>query len=284
MIRLPKVLISSLVVMLAAGMFASPVAAGFAQTYQQTGNLHLEIAGTAGLGFNAMGTLTLATPPMGLIKKAYLYATQTNNTTGMSATFGGAPVGNVGPYASEALLLTLQTFRWDVTANIIPGVGSYSFAMLDGLGFPVAVAGVALVVVWDDAINEPIRTVTIVDGVKQVGENGAETESMTFMNLPAGNTSAWIFTTDDDAASGETVSYNGSSIGGPIDGNLGLNATILQMSTTSVSGSNTLSISTVSDHLTWVLGATAVDQPAVPAQKTTWGEIKSRFDEEPADE
>ncbi len=43
-------------------------------------------------------------------------------------------------------------------------------------------------VAWQHAATEQMRTVTIIDGVKQVSENGAETESMTFTSLPAGST------------------------------------------------------------------------------------------------
>jgi hypothetical protein len=100
---------------------------------------------------------------------------------------------------------------------------------------------------------------------------------MTFTLLPAGNTSVWVFTTDDDATPGETVSYNASTIGGPLNGNLGLNASVLQMSGVSVIGSNTLAISTINDHLTWILGATAVDHSTVPTEDSTWGRIKSLY-------
>ena len=251
--------------------------AAFTKTYQATGRLHLEVVGAAGLALPATGTLTLATAPLGTIKKAYLYATQTNNTGGLSGSFGGPPLPIASPHASEALLITLTTYRWDVTTRIIPGVASYGFTILDALGMPVSVAGVGLAVVWENAGTEPIRTVTIVDGVKQVGESGAETESMTFTLLPAGSTTVWVFTTDDDASTGETVTYNSSNIGGPLVGNLGLNASVLQMTGTSVFGPNTLSISTGSDHLTWVLGATSIDQNTVPIRESTWGRIKSLF-------
>lgn len=274
--RLSLVALASL---LTVALFAVDASvAGFTQTYQATGNLHLEVTGAAGLNPPASGTLTLANMPQGTIKKAYLYATQTNNTLGLSGTFNGIPLPIAGPYASEALLITLSTYRWDVTTSVMPGISSYSFTVVDGLGMPVAVAGVGLAVVWEHAVTEPIRTVTIVDGVKQVGEGGAETESMTFTTLPAGSTTVWVFTTDDDASMGESVTYNGANIGGPLIGNLGLNASVLQMTGTSAPGSNTLSISTLTDHLTWVLGATSIDQLPVPTSRKTWGEIKFLFD------
>ena len=254
-----------------------PSMATFLQTYQATGNLQLVVGGAASLGLPAMGTITLGSAPLGIIKKAYLYATQTNNTLGMSATFGGAPLLMAAPYDTEALLITISTYRWDVTAMIIPGVTSYSIAFLDGMGMHTPVPGTALVVVWEDVATEPTRTVTIVDGVKQVGENGAETESMIFSTLPPGNTAVWVFTTDDDASTGETISYASSTIGGPLVGNLGLNASVVKMSGTSGSGSNTLSISTSTDHFSWVLGATAVDVPPVVTEETTWGRVKALY-------
>jgi hypothetical protein len=266
------------VILLSVALFTPQACmAGFTQTYQATGNLHLEVTGAAGLTPPATGTLTLVNAPQGTIKKAYFYATQTNNTLGLSGTFNGAPLPIVGPYASEALLITLSTYRWDVTASIMPGGLSYGFTVLDGLGMPVAVAGVGLVVVWENAATEPVQTVTIVDGVKQVGEGGAETESMIFTSVPAGGTTVWVFTTDDDASIGETVSYNLSNIGGPLIGNLGLNASVLKMTGVSGAGPDTLSISTVTDHLTWVLGATAVGQAPVSTSQTTWGRIKSLY-------
>lgn len=278
MLTARKLYTVALISLLAIALFTPRAShAGFTQTYQASGNLHVEVTGAANLNLPAMGTLTLTTAPLGTIKQAYLYANQTNNTTGLSATFAGAPLGIAPPYSSEALLVTLTTYRWDVTVNIVPGVPSYNFTVLDAMGLPVAVAGVGLVVVWENAATEPTRTVTIVDGVKQVGENGSETESMTFTLLPAGNTTAWVFTTDDDASLGEVVSYNAANIGGPLVGNLGLNASVLQMSTTSNAGSNTLSIFTQSDHLTWVLGATAVDLVPIPAEEHTWGQIKALY-------
>jgi hypothetical protein len=262
---------------LSALVFPGAARAGFLPQLQLTGNLHLEVTGAASLAPLGTGTLTLATAPQGIVQKAYLYATQTSNTAGMAGTFGGLPLAGVGPAASDMQLVTISTYRWDVTTMIIPGVTSYSFTLTDGMGMPAFVAGVGLLVVWDDPSTQPFRTVTIVDGAQQVGENGSETESMTFTTVPAGTTSVWVFTTDDDASLGEVVSYNGVGIGGPLIGNLGLNASVLQMPANSQSGSNTLSIFTQSDHLTWVLGAIAVDQSPVGVERTSWGGVKAGY-------
>jgi hypothetical protein len=263
----------------AAGLlFAPRASAGFNQVYQATGTLGLEVTGAANLNPGMSATLTLSSSTLGaVIQRAYLYATQVNNTSGMSGTFAGQPLMAVGPHAGDAQIITLSTYRWDVTNMIIPGVSSYNFTLLDGVGTPLAIAGVGFVVVWSRS-NEPLGTVTIVDGAQQVGEAGSETESMTFTNLPAGSTTVWVFTTDDDATTtNETVAYNGSTIGGPLAGNLGLNASVLQMSATSGQGTNTLAISTVTDHLSWVVGATAVTLPPVGIEPSSWGDMKSGY-------
>jgi hypothetical protein len=259
-------------------LFPAPSLGGmFLQSYQATGNLQVVAGGAANLGIPAMGNIMLPSPALGVIKKAFLYATQTNNTLGLSATFNGAPLGTAAPFDNEALLITVSAYKWDVTAAIIPGATSYSVSFLDGMGMHTPVPGAALVVVWEDISTQPTRTVTIMDGIKQVGENGVDTESMSFGALPPGNTAVWIFTTDDDASTGESVVYNGAAIGGPLVGNLGLNASVLQMSGTSNSTSNTLSISTVSDHFSWVMGATAADVPPVANEERTWGAVKALY-------
>lgn len=253
--------------------------AGFTQSFQQTGQLGLEVTGVGGVNVSVVnGTLPLSgLPPAAVVQKAYLYASQNGGGSNpLSAVFNGANLGAVGPLASDAAFLTLYTYRWDVTNNVVPGLISFPFTVTE-LVFGQGIAGVGLVVVWQDAA-EPMRTVTIVDGMKQVGEAGPETESLTFTGLPAGPTKAWTFTVyDDSAATGETVSYNGSAIGGPIDQNVGLDASVLQMSTTSVSGNNTMSIQTGSDHMGWMVAATAVDVPPVGVEPHTWGNIKALY-------
>jgi len=273
----PRPFLAAAILLIVAMIVPQPAAAQFfPQTYQATGNLQVVVGGVANMNLPAMGNISLGSIPLGTIKKAYLYATQTNNTLGLSATFGGLPLGLAAPYATEALLITISSYRWDVTAQVIPGVTNYSVSFLDGMGMHTPVPGAALVVVWEDPV-EPTRTVTIIDGVKQVGESGVDNESMTFTGLPPGNTAVWTFTTDDDASTGESIVYNAAAIGGPLVGNLGLNASVMQMSGTSAAGPNTLSISTVSDHFSWVMGATAVDIPPVSNEERTWGGVKALY-------
>jgi hypothetical protein len=254
-----------------------PAGAALSQRYQSTGNLGLEVAGAAANNLQIVnGTLTVSKPPLAATQKAFFYVSQINNPSGLSVTFQNVGLGSIGPPASDAQFNTLYTYTFDVTPWVVPGVLTYSYS----LGQPTAgstIAGVALAVVWQDP-SEPVRTVTIIDGMQQVGESGAETETVTFAGMPSGATSLWLFTVyDDSAASGETVSYNGGSIGGPIDGFLGLNASVLQLSATSVSGNNTLSIATINDHMGWMVAGAAVRLPPVAVETATWGRTKASY-------
>jgi hypothetical protein len=254
-----------------------PAGAALSQRYQSTGNLGLQVTGAAANNFQIVnGTLTVSKPPLATTQKAFFYVSQINNPSGLSVAFQNVGLGPIGPPASDAQFNTLYTYTFDVTPWVVPGVLTYSYS----LGQPTAgsgIAGVALAVVWQDP-SEPVRTVTIIDGMQQVGESGAETETVTFAGMPSGATSLWLFTVyDDSAASGETVSYNGGSIGGPIDGFLGLNASVLQLSATSVSGNNTLSIATINDHMGWMVAGAAVLLPPVSVETATWGRTKASY-------
>jgi hypothetical protein len=178
----------------------------------------------------------------------------------------------IGPMASETTLAAvLDGYRWDVSPYIMGAPGSYSFTI--GYNVPPPgtqgnqLGGAALVVVWSSPLV-PVSTVTIVDGAIQVGEHTptlTDTETMTFSGLPAGSTSLYTFTVSDSGGpmfTGETVDYNGNTIGGPIDENLGLGASLLAMNAPSLPGSNTLSITSPADHMGWIFSAAIVPEPS----------------------
>ncbi|MGQ0720169.1 MAG: DUF3344 domain-containing protein [Candidatus Eiseniibacteriota bacterium] len=270
----PLVFLAALTLILSS---FGPAVAGMSQSYQATGNLGLDVTGAAAGNFQIVsGTLTVNKPLFATTQKAFFYVSQINNPNGLSVMFQNVAAPMIGPPATDPQFNTLYNYAFDVTSWVTPGVQSYSYS----LGVPSAgsgIAGVALVVVWQDP-SEPLRTVTIIDGMQQVGEAGPETESVTFSNLPSGSTSLFLFTVyDDSGASGETISYNGSSIGGPIDGFLGLNASVVNLSATSVSGSNTLSIATINDHMGWMVAGAAVLVPPVSVQAATWGRTKASY-------
>lgn len=244
-------------------------------SFQQTGNLALEIAAAAGgNSVVASGTMVLSRlPATAAVVKATLYASQINNGVGLHATFAGANMGTVGPAASDSENQVFYAYQWDVTARMVPGVTSYTYAVNQG----TTIAGVALAVVWED-INEPARMVTIVDGMRQVGENGTETESADIENLGHGKTKVSIFTVlDDTINTGETVAYNGSVIGGPIDRNLGVLASLLELDGNSINGSNRISIWTGTDHMGWMVAGIEVTMPSVSLSRSTWSGVKALY-------
>lgn len=258
---------------------ASPAAAALNQVFTQNGTLGVEIAGYGNGNVPPVtGTLTLNNmPPTATIVRATLYASEVTNGTALAATFNGGPLPLTGPFASDPAFLTMFAYQWDVTAQVSAGLTSYTASVGTNIGTANQIAGVALVVVWSDP-GEPNRTISIVDGIKQVGESGPETENATFAGMPGGPTTVSIFTTADDAAaSGELVKYNGTNIGGPIDQNVGLNASVLAMPATSLAGSNTVSIVTQNDAMAWLVAVLADTPQATPTRSETWGRIKTLY-------
>jgi len=275
---LSRIVPIGLVLILALGPNAGAVNAEMSTTFQQMGNLGLEVAGAR--GGNTLitgGTFTLNDLPAGAtVLKATLYASQVDNPNGQDAEFAGVDLGSAGPYASDAGSQTYYTYAWDVTGLVVPGANSYSF-VIGGHPNGGLVAGVALVVVWHDW-SEPTRVVTINDGMVQLGPSGSDFEDTLFTNLGDGETDVWLFTVlDDKASSGETVSYNGTVIGGPIDQNLGPLASLLKLATNSVGGTNALRVTTQFDTMGWIIAATAVSAPPVPVTTTTWQHVKELY-------
>lgn len=273
---LPTLLV--LVLLLPAAASATLV-----QSFQQTGQIDLEVVGAASsnppAGLPVAGNLTLNNVVPGNVVKATLYAADWNNGgAGLDLTFGGIaaipPTASPFSFDNSGITQTLYAYQWDVT-NIVntlgPSIYSYS---LGNNGNTQAVPGLVLSVVYG-TIAGPTKQITLFDGATQVAENGnAETESITFTGLSAGPTDVSIFTISDDASgTGEQVKYNTNLIGGPIDNNLGFNASLLSnMSTTSTAGSNQLDVVSSSgpglltDHFGW-LYASAVVTP-VPEPST----------------
>jgi hypothetical protein len=269
-------------VLVSVGLQAPAVShAGMAQSYQGTGNLGLEVTGVAGGNMNiASGTLTLTSniPGGAQIVFATLYASQTNQGTGLDAFFAGNNLGMTGPTGVDIQQLGMYSYHWPIQPQfIVPGQPSYSFTIGQGTLGATAIAGVALAVVWQDG-TEPTRTVTVIDGMQQVGESGAETETVSFTSSTAGATDIYVFTVNDDnISSGETLTYNGTSIMGPLDRNLGFDASLLIRTGTSVSGSNSLSVNTIGDHMGWMIGATEITWPPVAVEEKTWGAVKELY-------
>lgn len=261
--------------------FARPAEAGLSNVYQQSGNLGIAVA--AAVGGNALvafGNFPNPVPMGATVVRATLHACDVSNTNGMSATFAGT--GPLSPFsgASDGGFVTLTEFVWNVTPFVAAGPLSYSWQVNTIVPGGGQIGAVALVVIWQSG-SEPYRTITVLDGMQQVGETGPETESVSFTGLPGGPTTVWLVTGyDDSTATGETVTYNGAGIGGPIDQNLGFNASLLQLSGTSTFGTNTLSITNgpaPTDHMGWMIAATSVTPVVTGTHASTWGRLKTLY-------
>lgn len=221
----------------------------------------------------ANGSLNLSNISPGVPVKAFFYATDwQSGGAQITGTFNGFPLMAPSIASDTTLPGISYTHRWDVTTAIV-GTGNYGYS-LTGLGpvanpsFPTGstISGVGLAVVYNDFSASPNTIVTIMDGSKQLGEGLVvpETETIQFMNLTPGHTTIYNFTVfDDNADTGETVTYNANTIGGPIDQSLGFNATLLKMTGTSIAGNNSMSLSNGPatpnvDHMVWVVAASIV--------------------------
>lgn len=252
-----------------------PAQAGVTQSYTTSGQLSLDATGysnpTGAMSFLS-GSFNISQVPAGAtVHKAFVYSADWNNGgAGLDLQFGTSPYLGTGSFQSDAAFLTLYGYRWDVTSYVLNVPMSYNFSV--GLDMFLTsqgnqITGASLVVVWNDP-GAPQSTVSIVDGALQVGENTPttpDTENMTFAGLPAGNTDMKLFTVSDDAAgSGEVIKYNSVAVGGPIDENLGLGASLISINNaTSVSPANNVtSVTSTADHFGWIYTAVIVPEPA----------------------
>jgi len=254
---------------LACALATPPVTARatLVQAFQQSGQLDLEVVGDSnspqqGIGSNIAGTLALSNVNGPVVRATLYFANFNNNGDPHNVTFNAMALGQVGPFASDlTVAASMYAYQVDVTA-LVTGAGNFSYSISEVNPSQFGIPGVALAVVYQD-LSAPQSTVTIIEGMQQVGETGPETEQANFTGIPAGPTDLSIFTVlDNNTASGETVSYNGNSIAGPIDQNLGLNASLLAATSTSIGNNNDqLSVTTGADHMGWVLATSVVTVP-----------------------
>ncbi len=266
---------------------AVPSHGALIQAFQQTGAYGLEVAAVGFGGAPVVmsggpsGTLNVsAQAAFGTPVKAYLYAYDVNHPGTMSGSFNGTPLSgglSIAPYASDAAFNTLYTWRWDVTQLMIPGVTSYSWAfsevpdMFMNQGGSISMAALALV--YSDP-TLPMSTATIFDGMAYVGNPHFETETVTFTGIPAGTNKIFNATFLDDnisppGSTGETISFDGTAIGGPLDQSLALNGSLTASTGTSNAISNAMSIKTNNDEFGWTLSA-ALTTAVVPLPAAAW--------------
>ena len=243
---------------------------GLITGFQLSGQLGYELTGIAVPGNNQVpvtGAIQLSNiPPGAIIQQAYLY-TNDFATGGGSLDFAfslGTPVaalGNSFPTSSDPVP-TAATFGYEIPLppNSVFGNGSYNVRISESSfnGNANQMAGAGLLVIYSDP-TLPTSTITVNHGVLLLGP-GNTSASTTFSEssatIPAGIGSLSILTFADDAqTSGETVQFNGITIGGPLDANLpgGGSASVLNFSkvTTLGGGLDQTTVSTTGDIFGW---------------------------------
>ncbi|GMV27675.1 MAG: hypothetical protein AMXMBFR58_37060 [Phycisphaerae bacterium] len=161
-----------------------------------------------------------------------------------SLIFNGNGMGSTTAYAtSPSSSGDVFDYRWDVTGQIT-GNGFYSFDVSGGSQIYMA----SLYVVYSHA-SLPAGSVHTYEGAEHVGE-GHTTDSYSFNLTGAAAGPAYfqiVTQADDTATSGEKIFYNGFQVGGPIDQNLGPNASMISSPVVNNGVSETISIDTFGD-------------------------------------
>jgi len=228
--------------------------AGLTSTAYQ-GQVGVEVAAfAASAASNPSGSFTLSNIPVGAnILSATLYAHDWFRSNTPTAMFAGNALSSVSAFATDTTTgnQLLEAYKWDVT-SLITGNGNYS-ASASSFNNNY---GLALAVVYSDN-SLANKRIVVNDGAVQLSDQntGPETESTSFGGFGAGSGKLWIYTQADNNTfnTNEQIKLNGAVVGGPIDQNLGANASLFNLSVTTQAGVNTADIYTQSDWFGWHL-------------------------------
>jgi hypothetical protein len=160
----------------------------------------------------------------------------------------------------------MTTYRLNVTSYVV-GNGSYN-ASVSGM---VINCGVTLLVVYSDPslptsrvkVNDTTAALnTTINHIKMTVVN-------TFDDVSEGVSDVWIHTVADETSgpypggSGETIGFNNTVVGGPIDANLGPYASLIHLTgLDATAGTDTVLITTPQDWFDWDL--TVLTSPNTP--------------------
>jgi hypothetical protein len=251
-----KVLCSAAIIAV-VGLTSDAVAA-LTTSFVSEGAVSAEVAAFASAGGSSTsGVLTLTRVPAGAtIEQAWLYGDDGLGTGIPVASFNGVVLG---PGIFLGSNTHHRTFRWDVTA-LIAGNGTYQ-ASASGFGTNY---GLGLVVAFRHS-SLPTGQVVINDGAGELAHGTTFSES-TIFNAPAGPATLWLYTNGDDPGpppvTGEEILFNGTVVGGPIDANLGLRASLFAIPVSATGGPNTLEIRTPvsgsADNFNWPVAVLVV--------------------------
>jgi hypothetical protein len=264
-----------------------PARAAMQGIFTFTGNIGYELSGFGQpSGPMAMGNATLSTLPPGAVPivgfaftndfppgGGFLDASVTNPASQNFQIAQGAPptAGDPQPIAQ------VFGYTFGVPPVAITGNGQYAFNVTPSLvgGNANQISGVGLLVIYMDPL-QPLSTITVNAGVLSMGTGGnPNVQSTTFAGplIGAGAGRLSLLTLADDTfTSGEQIRFNGTPIGGPIDANLGINASVFNFNVTTVGGGNDVATMTSQgDIFGWHV---AVLQSPVPEPGClAWGSV-----------
>jgi hypothetical protein len=215
---------------------------------------------TSALAYNAKsnpsGTFEISgmTAKKSKVVKALLYLTdwQTAEDGMASATFAGASFGPAPPVTTDpGGDKNLGLYRFDVTSKV-KGNGSYDYS---ASGIAESYVSALVVVFKNRSLQK--NFIWINDGAENMCCN--TTSESQYAGGPGGSSDGRLVIVtgaDDNIGRGESdevVSLNGNPVGGPLDGNLGKFASLLDLPVTGVGPSNKVSVFTPQDWFGWHL-------------------------------
>jgi hypothetical protein len=217
-------------------------------SFKLTGRVGVTVAGlpyddTA----NPKGNFTVTGVPAGAtIVKALLYLTDWHVNTA-SVTFEAASFPATAPLTTDpGGGLTLGVFRFDVTPQVT-GNAVYHYKA-QGI---TETYGSALVIVYQKSTLKK-NTIWINDGAESMASTSSDTVFTGGPKRPRTG-KLWIFTQADNLPSGETIAFNGTVVGGPLDGSLGHWASLLKLDAPGLAKTNHATITTGGDWFGWHL-------------------------------
>jgi hypothetical protein len=251
-------------------LLTSGVAQATSITATYAGNVGAQVAAYPTAGSPAAGTLSISGIPVGAtILSASLLTDNYFSNPVINATFAGNVLGAGTTFATDGGAGNLAAYSWDVT-SLVTGDGNYNASYTGATN----TYGMELIVVYS-AASLPSGRVQVITGAIDVCGVSPCVDSLSFTGFAAGPGTLWIHTEADNALgqSGETIGFNGTTVGGPIDANLGNFASLFRLPVSVLAGANSVQIdaSIGRDQFAWdtaVLYETGGAVAAVPEPAT----------------
>jgi len=258
---MPARFASAVLLLSAALLLALPARATVKPFARFEGRVGAEVAAFPARAVStASGALTLSTiPPGATILFAAIYTNSWFESLQPTATFAEYALPPAPAFDSDGRRQFLYAHRWDVTPYV-SGSGRYVVRA----GTVRYSYGVALVVVFEHP-SLPSRTIVVNDGATSLGEDGASGSfATTFEGVGIGAGEIWVHVqADDSTRTSEEVRMNGTVVAGPLDANLGQNASLEHAAVQTQDGTNVLEIETFGDWFGWHVAVLVAPSPCL---------------------